>query len=99
METNTHRLVQKLQVLVTPWNYSLSNLGDVLTLLNQNGAAALVFTFLLSIRLLLMEQIGVWRQGETEYDLLVSPWMSRLLLVLTILFPANTPSPFIYFEF
>jgi hypothetical protein len=94
METNTHHLVQKLQVLVTPWNCSLSNLAEVFSFLNENGAAALVFTLLLSTGLLFMEQIGVWRQGETEYNLLVSPWISLLLLVLLY-----TGSPFIYFDF
>lgn len=99
METNTRRLLQKLLVLINPGNYSLSNLGEALTFFNDNGATALIITLAFSLGLLLMEQIGVWRKGETEYDLLVSPWMSRILLALTILFAANTPSPFIYFEF
>ncbi|TAE59142.1 MAG: MBOAT family protein [Nostocales cyanobacterium] len=99
METNTRRLLQKLLVLINPLNYSLSNLGDALTFFHENGAAALVITLGFSVGLLFMEQLGVWREGETEYDLLVTPWMSRILLVLTILFAANAPSPFIYFEF
>lgn len=99
METNTGRLGAKLQVLVTPWNYSLSNLGAALTFFHGNGGATLILTLVLSIGLLLMEQIGVWKEGETDYDLLISPWISRILLVMTILFAANTPSQFIYFEF
>ncbi|MTJ51360.1 MBOAT family protein [Anabaena sp. UHCC 0253] len=99
METNTGRLLEKLKVLIIPWNYSLSNLGEALTFFKGSESAALALTLVLAIGLLFMEQIGVWQQGETEYDLLISPWMSRILLVLTILFAANTPSPFIYFEF
>jgi D-alanyl-lipoteichoic acid acyltransferase DltB (MBOAT superfamily) len=99
METNTRRLLQKLLVLINPGNYSLANLGEAVTFFNDNGATALTVTLVFSLGLLLMEQIGVWRKGKTEYDLLVSPWMSRILLALTILFAANAPSPFIYFEF
>ncbi len=99
METNTSRLLEKLQTLVTPWEYSLSNLGAAFTFFGGNEAIALGVTLVLAITLLLMEHIGVWQQRECEYDLLLSPWVSRTLFALTILLAANTPSPFIYFEF
>lgn len=99
METNTPRLVEKLQTLVTPWAYSWSNLSNALISFNSNGAAALVLTLGLAIAVLLMEHIAVWQQRECEYDLLLSPWISRILFGLTILLAANMPSPFIYFEF
>ncbi|MBD2346458.1 MBOAT family O-acyltransferase [Anabaena subtropica] len=99
METNTPRLLEKLQTIVNPWAYSLSNLGAAMSFFSGNEAIALGFTLALAITLLLMEHIGVWQQRECEYDLLLSPWVSRVLLALTVLLAANTPSPFIYFEF
>ncbi len=99
METNTYRLLEKLKVIVTPWNYSLSNLGEAFTFLNANGGGTLALALLLAMGVLLMEQIGVWQQRECEYDILLSPWMSRILFALTILLAATAPSPFIYFEF
>jgi D-alanyl-lipoteichoic acid acyltransferase DltB (MBOAT superfamily) len=99
METNTGRLVEKLKTLVTPWAYSPANLGETVTAFNGNGAAALVVTLVLAIAFLLMEHIAVWQKRDSEYALLLSPWVSRVLFALTILLAANTPSPFIYFEF
>ena len=52
----------------------------------------------LSIVFLALEHIAVW-QERPEYELLTSPWMSKILLVLTILLAANIPADLIYFEF
>jgi len=99
METNTSRLVTKLSTLVTPWAYSITNFGNVLTLFQESQGIVLGVSLLLAIAFLLMEHIAVWRRCACEYDILLSPWISRLLFALTILLAANTPSPFIYFEF
>ncbi|MEA5535104.1 MBOAT family O-acyltransferase [Crocosphaera sp. XPORK-15E] len=98
METNSHRLLTKLQTLVTPSAYSLNNLQAVFGSYSINETLALLFVLALSTFILVMEQIAVW-QGKFEYDLLLSRWLSPVLLGLTILLAANTPSEFIYFEF
>ncbi len=99
METNTGRLVTKLQTLFTPWAYSLSNLSDSFIVFNGNSGAALGLTLVLATGVLLMEHIAIWQKCDSEYDILRSPWMSRILFALTILLAATAPSPFIYFEF
>ncbi len=53
----------------------------------------------LAIAFLALEHIAVWQERACEYELLTSPWMSKILLVLTILLAANIPADFIYFEF
>lgn len=99
METNIGRLGQKMVTLVNPLAYSLSNLGSAFSSFSFNELWALGFTLFLACSLLLLEHMAIWQKRECEYDLLLSPWMSRILLVLTILLAANTPSKFIYFEF
>lgn len=98
METNFSRLLLKLQTLVTPWSYSLTNLGKVFGNYSFNEGATLIVILALATFVLLMEHIAVW-QRKYEYELLLSPWVSPVLLGLTILLAANTPSEFIYFEF
>lgn len=99
METNTGRLGQKLLALVNPWSYSLSNLGSAISSYSLNEGTVLLLTLGLAVMVLLLEHVAVWRKCENEYDILRSPWVARVLLGLTILLAANTPSEFIYFEF
>lgn len=99
METNSKRLFEKLLTIVTPWDYSLSNLGNFLGSYTLNEGTALIFTLILANGFLLMEHIAVWQKRKLEYELLLSPWVSRTMLALTILLAANQPSQFIYFEF
>lgn len=113
METNSHRLFAKLLTLITPSAYSLANLRTFLEpyisherfifsfsslpfLSNEGLLLAIILS--LSIFVLFMEQIAVW-QRKFEYEILLSNWLSPLLLGLTILLAANQPSQFIYFEF
>jgi D-alanyl-lipoteichoic acid acyltransferase DltB (MBOAT superfamily) len=98
METNTNRLLAKLQTLVTPWHYSFANLGALFSSYSLNEGVALIILLVLATAVLLMEHIAIW-QRKFEYELLLSPWVSPALLGLTILLAANTPSKFIYFEF
>jgi D-alanyl-lipoteichoic acid acyltransferase DltB (MBOAT superfamily) len=99
MDTNTIRLLSKIKTLVTPWAYSLSNLGNFFSSYSLNEGTALIVTLLLANGVLFMEHLAVWQKRKFEYELLLSPWVSRVLLGLTILFAANQPSEFIYFEF
>jgi alginate O-acetyltransferase complex protein AlgI len=98
METDIGRLGLKLQTLINPFTYSLSNLGGAIASFSLNEGSALLLTLVLATGVLLFEHIAVW-QKRGEYDLLLSPWMSRILLALTILLAANAPSEFIYFDF
>lgn len=98
METDIGRLGLKMQTLVNPFTYSLSNLGGAIASFSLNEGSALLLTLVLATGVLLFEHIAIW-QKRGEYDLLLSPWMSRILLALTILLAANAPSEFIYFDF
>lgn len=98
METNISRLGVKLQTLVTPWSYSFSGVIDAFSSYSINQAYALALTMFLAIGALFLEHLAVWQKRE-EYELLLSPWVSRTLLGLTILLGATIPSEFIYFEF
>ncbi|GBF82879.1 MBOAT family O-acyltransferase [Aphanothece sacrum] len=98
METNSHRLLTKLHTLVTPGAYSWDNFQGVWSSYTVNEVSALGLVLVLSTLILLMEHIAVW-QGKFEYELLLSRWVSPVLLALTILLAANIPSEFIYFEF
>jgi D-alanyl-lipoteichoic acid acyltransferase DltB (MBOAT superfamily) len=98
METNVHRLVEKLHSLVTPSAYSLANLSSFLGSYDQNKAVVLIIILLLSVAVLLMEHIAVW-QRKFEYELLLNRWLSPILLFLALLLAPKAPSPFIYFNF
>jgi D-alanyl-lipoteichoic acid acyltransferase DltB (MBOAT superfamily) len=98
MDSNIHRLLMKLKTLVTPWDYSLSNLGALFSSYSLNQGTALILILALAIAVLLLEHLAIWQQ-KFEYELLLSPWISPALLGLTILLAANIPSQFIYFEF
>jgi alginate O-acetyltransferase complex protein AlgI len=98
METNISRLVAKIQSLMTPWNYSPSNLGQFFSSFSINEGVVLIILLILAIAVLLLEQIAVWQQ-KFEYELLLSGWVPPILLGLTVLLAANTPSKFIYFAF
>ncbi|MGB3511945.1 MAG: MBOAT family O-acyltransferase [Microcoleaceae cyanobacterium] len=98
METNISRLGTKLLTLVTPGAYSFSGALEVFSSYSVNEGYALAFTLALAVGALFLEHLAVWQQRD-EYDLLLSPWIARGLLGITILLGANTPSEFIYFEF
>jgi alginate O-acetyltransferase complex protein AlgI len=99
METNIRRLGVKMLTLMNPLAYSLPNLGSAFSSFSFNEGMALSLTLFLTAALLLLEHMAIWQKRECEYDLLLSPWVSRALLALTILLAANTPSKFIYFDF
>ncbi|GFZ91182.1 hypothetical protein CYANOKiyG1_01410 [Okeania sp. KiyG1] len=98
METNISRLGTKLLTLVTPGAYSISGAIDAFSSYSINEGWALIFTLTVAIGALFLEHLAVWQQRD-EYELLLSPWISRGLLGLTILLGATIPSEFIYFEF
>lgn len=98
METNTKRLIAKLLAIATPWNYSLANLGELFSSYSLNQGAMLIVILVIATAVLLMEHIAIW-QRKFEYELLLSPWVSPVLLGLTVLLAEKTPSQFIYFEF
>lgn len=98
METNIERLMAKLQAIVSPLAYSPANFMQAVNTFNSPEGTVLGWALVLAIAFLLLEHIAVW-QERPEYELLTSPWMSKILLVMTILLAANIPSEFIYFEF
>lgn len=98
MEINTRRLLGKMMTLLNPLNYSFSNIGEIFSSYSLNQGAVLVVTLLLGIIVLAMEHIAV-SQKKFEYELLLSPWVSRTLIALTILLASTNTGNFIYFEF
>lgn len=99
METNINRLGVKLQTLINPGAYSIANISSALGSFSVNEGAALAVTLALANAVLFLEHLAVWQKRECEYDLLLSPWVARVLLGLTLLLAAQTPSQFIYFDF
>ncbi len=99
METNISRLGVKLHTLLTPGAYTVSNLSSAFSSFTVNEGATLAVTLLLANAVLFLEHLAVWQKCECEYDLLLSPWVARVLLGLTLLLAAQTPSQFIYFDF
>lgn len=99
METNTGRLLTKLKTIVTPWAYSPANFAGMFSSFSFNETVLLGMTLALAIGVLFLEHLAIWQKREGEYDILTSPWISRILFGLTILLAANTPSKFIYFDF
>lgn len=99
MDTNSMRLLSKIKTIATPWAYSLNNLSTAIASYDIKEGSLLLVALALSLALLFLEHLAVWQKRELEYDILLSPWMARGLLALTILLGANTPSEFIYFEF
>jgi alginate O-acetyltransferase complex protein AlgI len=87
-----------LKTLFTPSAYSWQSLMDLIHSYDLNQGVALIVVLVLALIFLLLEHIAVW-QKKFEYELLLSRWVSPILLGLTILLAANTPSQFIYFEF
>lgn len=98
MDADISRLMMKLKAIITPWAYSPGNLGALFTDYSINQGTALILVLILAIAVLLLEHLAVW-QEKFEYEILLSPWVSPVLLGLTILLAANIPSEFIYFEF
>ncbi|MEG3436891.1 MBOAT family O-acyltransferase [Pannus brasiliensis CCIBt3594] len=98
MEINTRRLIGKVMILLNPFNYSLGNIGEIFTSYTLNQGAVLTFTLVLGIIVLILEHLAVANK-KPEYELLLSPWVSRTLLGLTILLASTNTGDFIYFEF
>ena len=98
MELDIERLMAKLQTIATPWAYSPARFVEAIATFNTPDGLVLGVALALAIIFLAMEHIAVW-QERPEYDLFISGWMPKVLLVLTVLLAANIPSEFIYFEF
>lgn len=99
METNLPRLMLKLQTLVNPLAYSLSNAKAAVHSFNLTERGALGLTVALTLMVLLLEHIAVLRQAADPYALLRSPWLTRGLVMALMLLTAQTSADFLYFEF
>jgi D-alanyl-lipoteichoic acid acyltransferase DltB (MBOAT superfamily) len=98
MEINTRRLIGKMLIIANPFNYSLANIGEIFSSYSLNQGAVLSVALVLGIIVLILEHLAV-AQKKFEYELLLSPWLSKILLGLTILLASTNTSDFIYFEF
>ncbi|MCA2555041.1 MAG: MBOAT family protein, partial [Microcystis sp. M04BS1] len=98
MEINTRRLIGKILVIANPFNYSLANIGEIFSSYSLNQGAVLSVALVLGIIVLILEHLAI-AQKKFEYELLLSPWMSKILLGLTILLASTNTGDFIYFEF
>lgn len=98
MEINTRRLIGKLGTLLNPFNYGFDRIGEIISSYSLNQGAVLGVTLFLGIVVLVMEHIAV-ASKKHEYELLLSPWVSQILLGLTLLLASTNTGDFIYFEF
>ena len=98
MEINTRRLIGKVLVIANPLNYSLANIGEIFSSYTLNQGAVLSVALGLGIIVLILEHLAI-AQKKFEYELLLSPWLSKILLGLTILLASTNTGDFIYFEF
>jgi D-alanyl-lipoteichoic acid acyltransferase DltB (MBOAT superfamily) len=98
MEINTRRLIGKVLVIANPFNYSLANIGEIFSSYSLNQGAVLSVALVLGIIVLILEHLAI-AQKKFEYELLLSPWLSKILLGLTILLASTNTGDFIYFEF
>lgn len=96
METNLNDLLLKLQALISPSAYSISNFQQLASMDNKYG---LLFTLILAIAVLVLEHIASWRDRKQVYRLLLLPRSALIILSLVILFPAKDSSQFVYFAF
>lgn len=98
MEINTRRLIGKMLVIANPFNYSLANIAEIFSSYSLNQGAVLSVALVLGIIVLILEHLAI-AQKKFEYELLLSPWLSMILLGLTILLASTNTGDFIYFEF
>jgi D-alanyl-lipoteichoic acid acyltransferase DltB (MBOAT superfamily) len=83
MEINTRRLIGKMLVIANPFNYSLANIAEIFSSYSLNQGAVLSVALVLGIIVLILEHLAI-AQKKFEYELLLSPWLSKILLGLTI---------------
>jgi hypothetical protein len=85
-------------VIANPFNYSLANIAEIFSSYTLNQGAVLSVALVLGIIVLILEHLAI-AQKKFEYELLLSPWLSKILLGLTILLASTNTGDFIYFEF
>lgn len=97
METRLDYLLAKLQALVTPAAYALSNInGMVAAMDNKFGLGVML---VLSHGVLGLELLAAQRDRKEVYAGLLQPSVSLLLAGLVILLAAKSSSQFVYFAF
>ena len=96
METNLNYLLLKLETIINPAAYSISNLYELTSIDNKYG---LFITLALAILLLVLEHIASWKDRKQVYRLLLLPRISLIILSLVILLAARESSQFVYFKF
>ena len=96
METNLNHLLLKLQTLISPSAYSISNLHELASMDNKYG---LFFSLVLATAVLVLEHISSSQDRKQVYRLLLLPRSSLIILSLVILVAARNSSPFVYFAF
>ena len=96
METNLNNLLLKLQTLIIPSAYSISNFHELASMDNKYG---LFFTLVMATFVLVLEHVASWQDRKQVYRLLLLPRSALMILSLVILFPAKDSSQFVYFAF
>lgn len=96
MESDIARMAAKLQALLTPAAYSLSNLKDLVAPVQRLSLGVIVGA---AIAFLFVEHIATLQKLPHGYQLFLSSPVVRFLLALLILVSAKASSKFIYFSF
>lgn len=97
METRLNYLLMKLQTLVTPSAYSLTNVRE--TFASLDNQAGLLLILLLANGFLVLEHVAARRDRKQVYAGLLHPAVSLTLVGLVILLAARASSQFVYFAF
>ncbi len=97
-ETRTGVLVTKLETLLTPWAYNLTNLRAVLAFYSSADLFVLACFLILTSAIMTLEWLSI-RKCERPYALLRHPVVLVVLVGLTILLAPGKNNAFIYFAF
>ena len=97
-ETNTHILLAKLKLLLTPKAYGIRALREAALSLAPGDRIVLAGVFLLTVSTLVMEWLSIRRQNEPYYYLR-HPITLTVLVILTVLLAPGKNNGFIYFAF
>lgn len=99
METDSARLVAKLQTLVTPAAYSAAGFTQWLSSMGGPEVALLMTVLAMSAAMLIAEARAVHRQEPNAYESMLTPLVSRVLLASLFFLCARSSSDFVYFAF
>ena len=99
MDQDFGRIELKVETICTPASYCLTGVTQLLQEFSIVDRGVLFVSLLLTGVVFVLEFIGSARNVQKPYELLLSTWPVRVMLILTVLCSASSPSDFVYFAF